>query len=295
MPGNLKEVRNRIQSVKSTQQITKAMKMVSAAKLKKASDAILMMRPYAVKLQEILGNILSSMEGEVKLDFSQQREAEKVLIILITSDKGLCGSFNSNNIKQARNLLENTYARQHASGNVKMMYIGKRGFDYFKKQQIPSITEHVDLFTRLTFDRVGRIAQGIMDDFIEKKYDRVEIVYGQFKNAATQYFITERYLPVENLNAKEDITTSRPDYIFEPSKVEIIEELIPKILKTQLYKALLDSNASEHGARMTAMDKATDNAGELIRQLNITYNRARQAAITTEISEIVGGAEALKQ
>ncbi|TVR79214.1 MAG: ATP synthase F1 subunit gamma [Chitinophagaceae bacterium] len=295
MPANLKEVRNRIQSVKSTQQITKAMKMVSAAKLKRASDAIIQMRPYTEKLQEILSNIVSTMEEEVSLDFSKERDPEKVLLVLVTSDKGLCGGFNSNNIKKAKGLIENEYADQFAKGNVQLMFIGKKGFDYFKKNNIKGDTTYIDLFKNLNFNETSVIAEFIMEKFLDGTYDRIEVIYGKFLNAATQDFVVERFLPVPTIETGDNYSKTKVDYLFEPSKEEIIEELVPKILKTQLYKAVLDSNASEHGARMTAMDKATENAKELVRQLNIDYNRARQAAITTELSEIVGGAEALKQ
>jgi len=283
--ANLKEIRNRISSVSSTMQITSAMKMVSAAKLKKAQDAITAMRPYADKLTELLQNLSATLEGDSGSVFAEQREVNKVLIVAITSNKGLCGAFNSNIIKEVTRLTEQTYVGKELS----FIAIGKKANDALgKNQNVISNESHV--FDDLTFDKVAKIAQNIMDKFVEGEFDKVEIVYNSFKNAATQIVKTEQFLPIVPIENDKNVNL---DYIFEPSKVEIIETLIPKSLKTQLYKAVRDSFASEHGARMTAMHKATDNATELRDQLKLTYNKARQAAITNEILEIVAGAEAL--
>jgi len=283
--ANLKEIRNRITSVSSTMQITSAMKMVSAAKLKKAQDAITAMRPYAEKLTELLQNLSSTLEGEVGGSFTAQREVKKVLIVLITSNRGLAGAFNSNAIKEARVISERYQGLQ-----VDIFAIGKKGNDALKKTH-NVIENHSSVFDDLTFDNVSAIAQELTDKFISGEYDRIEVVYNQFKNAATQIIRAEQFLPLAPIKSDKPVTTG--DYIFEPSKEEIVLTLIPKSLKTQLYKSIRDSFASEHGARMTAMHKATDNATELRNQLKLTYNKARQAAITNEILEIVGGAEAL--
>ncbi|MBA5792011.1 ATP synthase F1 subunit gamma [Flavobacterium sp. xlx-214] len=283
--ANLKEIRNRINSVSSTMQITSAMKMVSAAKLKKAQDAITAMRPYAEKLTELIQNISATLEGDAGGVYAEQREVNKVLLVIITSNRGLCGGFNANIIKATRDLIDNVYAGK----KVDVLTIGKKGFDSVGKTQT-LLANRSDLFDALTFVNVEAVAQQIMDTFIEGTYDRVELVYNQFKNAATQIVITEQFLPLKPIEATSNATV---DYIYEPSKEEIILNLIPTSLKTQLYKAVLDSNAAEHGARMTAMHKATDNAKDLRDQLKLTYNKARQAAITNEILEIVGGAEAL--
>ncbi|TWO33949.1 ATP synthase F1 subunit gamma [Seonamhaeicola sediminis] len=283
--ANLKEIRNRISSVSSTMQITSAMKMVSAAKLKKAQDAITAMRPYADKLTELLQSLSATLDADSGSKFSTQREVKKVLIVAITSNRGLCGAFNSNIIKEVIRLTKETYTNQEVS----YLAIGKKTNDAFKKTG--KITaNHSTVFDDLTFDNVAEIAQSIMDKFVEGEFDKVELVYNRFKNAATQIVTTEQFLPIVPV---EGASNTNADYIFEPSKVEIVEQLIPKSLKTQLYKAVRDSFASEHGARMTAMHKATDNATELRDQLKLTYNKARQAAITNEILEIVGGAEAL--
>ncbi|MEO6733529.1 MAG: ATP synthase F1 subunit gamma [Ferruginibacter sp.] len=292
MSGALKEVRNRIKSVQSTQQITKAMKMVSAAKLRRAQDAITQMRPYAKKLQEVLSNIVSSGEGDVDLALATERPIEKVLIMLVTSDRGLCGGYNSNLIKLARQVIQEKYSTQHAKGNVQVLPIGKKGFEHFTKSGgFGVVDQYWDIFTGLSFDRVQTAAKYAMEAFAKKEVDAVELVYSEFKNAATQIFVAEQFLPVRKL---EPVTgEKKADFIFEPSKEVLIRELMPKILNTQLFKAVLDANASEHGARMTAMDKASDNANELLKSLKISYNRARQAAITTELTEIVSGAAAL--
>ncbi len=291
MSGALKEVRNRIVSVQSTQQITKAMKMVSAAKLRRAQDAITAMRPYAVKLQEMLGNIVASAEGEVNMALAAERPVEKVLIIVVTSDRGLCGGYNSNLIKLAKQVTREKYAAQFAAGNVEILPIGKKGYENFTKNGYRVVDKFWEIFTGLSFDKVQEAAQYAMDAFADKRVDAVELVYSEFKNAATQEYIAEQFLPVQKPSTTG--SAKKVDFIFEPSREVVLEELMPKILNTQLYKAVLDGNASEHGARMTAMDKASDNANELLKQLKISYNRARQAAITTELTEIVSGAAAL--
>jgi len=283
--ANLKEIRNRINSVSSTMQITSAMKMVSAAKLKKAQDAITAMRPYAEKLTELIQNISSTLEGDAAGVYAEQREVNKVLLVVVTSNRGLCGAFNANVIKTTRTLIDTTYAGK----SVDVLTIGKKGYDFVGKTETV-FANRSDLFDALTFANVEVVAQQIMDAFIEGSYDKVELVYNQFKNAATQIVQTEQFLPLKPIETESNVTV---DYIYEPSKEEIILNLIPTSLKTQLYKAVLDSNAAEHGARMTAMHKATDNAKDLRDQLKLTYNKARQAAITNEILEIVGGAEAL--
>ena len=291
MSGALKEVRNRITSVQSTQQITKAMKMVSAAKLRRAQDAITEMRPYAQKLQEMLSNIVATAEGDVRMDLAVERTPEKVLIIVVTSDRGLCGGFNSNLIKLAKLTIQEKYSAQFAAGNVQILPIGKKGYEHFKKNGYNVMDGFWDIFTGLSFERVQAAAKYAMHAFAQKEIDAVDLVYSEFKNAATQEYISEPFLPVQK--PKQTGTKKKSDFIFEPSKEVIIEELMPKILNTQLFKAVLDSNASEHGARMTAMDKASENANELLKSLKISYNRARQAAITTELTEIVSGAAAL--
>ena len=293
--ANLKEVRIRIASVNTTQQITKAMKLVAASKLKRAQDRILQMRPYSEKLNEILSNIMDNMEGGTSLSFNKKRDVKKVLVVLITSDKGLAGGFNSNLIKTARKLVNETYAEQRSKGGVSMLFVGKKGYDFFKKEKdITDIADNVSLMANLTFEKSQQVSEFLMNSFAEEKYDVIEIVYAKFVNAATQKFMTERFLPVE-ASAEKKKSKAKADYIFEPEKEELLEELVPKILNTQLFKALLDTNASEHGARMVAMESATNNAQDLIRQLKIQYNRERQAAITKEILEIVGGAAALEE
>lgn len=283
--ANLKEIRNRITSVSSTMQITSAMKMVSAAKLKKAQDAITAMRPYADKLTELLQSLSATLDADSGSKFSTQREVKKVLIVAIASNRGLAGAFNSNIIKEVNRLTLQTYAGK----DVSYIAIGKKANDAFKKTN-KVIANKSHILDDLTFDNVAEIAQMLMDKFVAGEYDKIEIVYNKFKNAATQIVTTEQFLPIVPI---EGTTNNNADYIFEPSKEEIVEQLIPKSLKTQLYKGVRDSFASEHGARMTAMHKATDNAKELRDQLKLTYNKARQAAITNEILEIVGGAEAL--
>ena len=284
--ANLKEIRNRITSVSSTMQITSAMKMVSAAKLKKAQDAITAMRPYAEKLTELLRNLSATLDGDAGGEFTTSREVKRVLIVAITSNRGLSGAFNSNVIKESRRLAENEYAGKQ----VEFITIGKKGNDTIRKTY-SVISNNNGVFDNLTFDNVASIADEIITLFVTGKFDKIVLVYNQFKNAATQIVQAEQFLPLAPITS--DVAASTGDYIFEPSKEEIVLTLIPKMLKTQLYKAIRDSYASEHGARMTAMHKATDNATELRNQLKLTYNKARQAAITNEILEIVGGAEAL--
>jgi F-type H+-transporting ATPase subunit gamma len=292
MAGQLKEVRNRIKSVQSTQQITKAMKMVSAAKLRRAQDAIIQMRPYARKMQDLLSNIVSNAEGGAGMSLATERPVEKILFIVITSDRGLCGAFNANIIKLAKATIAEKYAAQHKKGNVMIWNIGKKGYEHFVKVKYNADATYKDIFLHLNFENVQKAAQAAMKAFEEKQFDVVEVVYSQFKNAATQKFEVERFLPIPKVIKKAGV--SKADFIYDPTKDLLITELMPKILNTQLYKAVLDSNASEHGARMTAMDKASENANEMLRALKISYNRARQAAITTELTEIVSGAAALQ-
>ena len=292
---NLKEVRNRISSVTSTQQITKAMKMVAAAKLRKAQDAIITMRPYADKLDEILKNVSSSLDGSVDNPFGVEREVNKVLVVVFSSDRGLCGAFNTNVFKTAKALIANKYQSQFEAGNVVVKTIGKKAFEHFARfAEYATDDTDYESYGDNAFEHFKVIAEKVMQSFVEGEYDAIELCYNEFKNAATQELKAELFLPVvEDIDETLSYTPDPKDYIFEPSKKYIIEDLIPKSLKITFYKALLESHASEHGSRMTAMDKATDNAGELLKDLKLTYNRARQAAITTEILEIVGGAEAL--
>jgi F-type H+-transporting ATPase subunit gamma len=282
--ANLKEIRNRITSVQSTMQITSAMKMVSAAKLKKAQDAITAMRPYAEKLTELLQSVSATLEGDAGGQFTAQREVNKVLVVVITSNRGLCGAFNSNVIKQAK-----AVAESYAGKQVDVFAIGKKGNDVLRKTNNVVVNKS-EIFDNLTFENVAEVADVLTSKFTSGEYDKIELIYNQFKNAATQIVMTEQFLPLAPVVSE---ATTAGDYIFEPSKEEIVLTLIPKSLKTQLYKAIRDSFAAEHGARMTAMHKATDNATDLRNQLKLTYNKARQAAITGEILEIVGGAEAL--
>ena len=285
--ANLKEIRNRITSIKSTMQITSAMKMVSAAKLKKAQDAITAMRPYSSKLSELLQNLSATLDSDTGGVYSTQREVSKVLVVAITSNRGLCGGFNSSITKQVLKTVEEKYS----AVEVDLFTIGKKGGDLLSKQFNIAGTKN-DIYDDLTFDNVAAIAQELMNLYAEGAYDKIDIIYNQFKNAATQIPQVEQFLPIKPIEGG-DPNAVNSDYIFEPSKLEIVEALIPKSLKTQLYKSIRDSFASEHGARMTAMHKATDNAKELRDELLLTYNKARQAAITNEILEIVGGAEAL--
>ena len=283
---NLKEIRSRITSVGSTMQITSAMKMVSAAKLKRAQDAITQMRPYSNKLTDLLRSLSSSLDGSENNLYSESREVKKLLIVSITSNRGLCGGFNSYIIKSAKKIIE----KQNKNTDIEILSIGKKSSEHFTKNGYKIFSVHDEVYSNLTFENTSRIAETIIDKFLSKEFDKVVLVYNQFKNAATQIIMNENFLPIDNAVEEKTQTT---DYIFEPNQNEIVKELIPKSLKTQLFKAILDSHAAEHGARMTAMHKATDNAAELKKELTLTYNKARQAAITGEILEIVGGAEAL--
>jgi F-type H+-transporting ATPase subunit gamma len=290
--AGLKEIRTRIASVKTTRQVTSAMKMVSAAKLKKAQDSIMQIRPYADKMSDILSSLSASLVKSEDSVFTHQREPKKVLIVLISSNRGLCGGFNSNVSKKAADLARTKYRKQLASGDVHFLALGKMGERQVKHLKFNVANNNHEIFDNLSFENVSKIAAAVMESFAKGEYDCVELVYNQFKNAAVQVLETEKFLPVE---IKEDEKqNTNYDFIYEPSKEYIIKELIPRSLKIQFYKALLDSNAAEHGARMTAMHQATDNATELLKDLTLLYNKARQASITNEILEIVSGAEALK-
>jgi F-type H+-transporting ATPase subunit gamma len=292
--ANLKAVRIRIASVKSTKQITSAMKMVSAAKLRRAQDKIVRLRPYASKLHEILVGLSQSLaDSEIENVYGRISPPEKILVVVITSNRGLCGAFNANVIKEARKLVSEKYLDQFNKGNLTFLTIGKKGYDYLRKQKLKLLPEQNGLLYNLTFNNVSVVAEAVMVEFVAGEYDRVELIYNQFKNAAVQNLTCEQFLPVETV--AEGINNSVPtDYIYEPTKEDIVRELIPKSLKIQFYKAVLDSFVAEHGARMTAMHKATDNATSMIRDLTLLYNKARQAAITNQILEVVSGAEALK-
>ncbi|CAN1578629.1 AtpG F0F1-type ATP synthase, gamma subunit [Spirosomataceae bacterium] len=290
--ASLKEVRNRITSVNSTMQITKAMKMVAAAKLRRAQDRIIQMRPYAKKLNELIAQVSQGTEVGASSPYTQVREVKNVLIVMVTSDRGLCGAFNTNVIKAAVAFINENYPSQLEKGNVSVLSLGKKGSEAFTRRGLKVDNEFTDIFQRLSFDTAKEAAEKVMTAFAEGTYDEVVLVYNEFKNVATQIIRTEKILPLVSEETEEK--SSNTDYIFEPSEEEIILELIPKAIKLSVFKAVLDSNASEHGARMTAMDKATENGGELLKALKIEYNRSRQAAITKEILEIVGGAEALK-
>lgn len=290
--ASLKEVKNRIGSVISTQQITKAMKMVAAAKLRRSQDRITQMRPFAQKLSFILQNLSSAQSDGGDNWYSAEREEKNVLIVVVTSDRGLCGSFNSSVFKGVNKLVADKYEIQYKSGNITFLPVGKKALEYYTKRKNNVIRDFSGTFLDLNFDSASAIAEYVMNEFRAGKYDKVEVVYNEFKNVATQVLQVEQFLPI--LPPATDEKAAEVDYIYQPSQTEIIEGIIPKSLKVQLYKALADSNAAENGARMTAMDKATENAGDLLKELRLTYNRTRQAAITKEILEIVGGAEALK-
>lgn len=291
--ANLKAIRIRISSVKSTRQITSAMKMVSAAKLRKAQDKIVRLRPYANKLHEILVNLSQSLaDAEIENVYGRISEPRRILIVVITSNRGLCGAFNSNVFKEARRVAFEKYHDQFSNGNVRFLAIGKKGYDFLRKQKV-AISENNDMLNDLTFEKCAVTAEKVMGSFVRGEFDRVEIIYNHFKNAAVQILTNEVFLPVEP-SSTEKKGTVIADYIYEPDKEEIIKELIPKSLKIQFYKAVLDSYVAENGARMTAMHKATDNATTMIRDLTLQYNKARQAAITNQILEVVSGAEALK-
>ena len=292
--ASLKEVRSRIGSVSSTQQITKAMKMVAAAKLRRAQDNIIQMRPYAQKLSEMLGTVSAGADVAAESPYKAVRPVERVLMIVVTSDRGLCGAFNSNVVKAALARINEQYALQQSQGKVEVMAIGKKGAEAFTRRGFKTNRDFVDSFSKISFANVRVAAENAMDSFVAGQYDVVEIVYNEFKNVATQIVRAVQMLPIVSASVTPTAATaSKINYIFEPSEDEIIAQLIPKALKIQFYKAVLESNASEHGARMTAMEKATENAGELLKELRLVYNRTRQAAITKEILEIVGGAEAL--
>lgn len=292
--ANLKAIRIRISSVKSTRQITSAMKMVSAAKLRKAQDKIVRLRPYAGKLHEILVGLSHSLaDTEVENVYGRNSATEKLLLVVITSNRGLCGAFNSNVIRETRRIISEKYNEQYNKGNLSLLTIGKKGYDYFRKQDVNMLAEQNALLNDLTFDNVAVVAEKTMAAFVSGEYDRVELIYNQFKNAAVQNLTIEQFLPVETIENGPG-ESGPADYIYEPSGEEIVKELIPKSLKIQFYKAVLDSFVAEHGARMTAMHMATDNATNLIRELTLQYNKARQSAITNQILEVVSGAEALK-
>ena len=294
--ANLKEVRTRITSVKSTMQITSAMKMVAAAKLRKAQNAVTTMRPYAAKLQEIMQDLSASLEDSNENVFTTARQPEKVLFVTITSNRGLCGAFNVNVVKEAVRQMEDQFSSQREKGNIDFVCVGKKGADILKSRGYEVVEKETAIFDKLKFENVVPLAEKLMQEYAEGKYDKIILIYNQFKNATVQVLQTEQFLPIVKSAGDETIQKEHKhaDYIFEPGKKEIITELIPKSLKIQFYKALLDSFAAEHGARMTAMHQATDNATELLKNLKLTYNKARQAAITNEILEIVSGAEALK-
>lgn len=289
---NLKEVRNRIDSVKSTQQITSAMKLVAASKLRRAQGAILQLRPYAQKLQEFLQGLSAGLDQADEAAYSATRNVKNVLLVVVTSNRGLCGAFNTNVVKQVEYLINTTYKDAYDRGDLSLYCIGKKGAEYFSGHGFPVVKQNIEIFDHLNYENALPIAENLMQEFADKQYDRIEIIYNQFKNAAVQVLITEQFLPI--LPPEDDGSSLQVDYIFEPNKEDIVRELVPKSLKIQFFKALLDSYASEHGARMTAMHMATDNATELLKELKLSYNKARQASITSEILEIVSGAEALK-
>ena len=293
--ANLKAIRIRITSFKSTRQINSAMKMVSAAKLRKAQDKIVKLRPYANKLHELLVDLsLSLSDSEVENVYGRVSPPEKVLLIVITSNRGLCGAFNTNVINETRRIISEKYQDQYQKGNLKILAIGRKGSDYFRKQKVSMLPEQNSLYNEMTFDKVSMVAEQIMQSFASNEFDRVDLIYNQFKNAAVQNLTNEAFLPVETIPATGNSKIIPTDYIYEPDEEEIILELIPKSLKTQFYKAVLNSFVAEHGARMTAMHKATDNATTMIRDFTLQYNKARQAAITNQILEVVSGAEALR-
>jgi F-type H+-transporting ATPase subunit gamma len=292
---NLKEIRIRIASVNSTRQITSAMKMVSAAKLRRAQDAVIQLRPYASKLEGILQSINENVGSSNDNVFAKLRPVNKVLLVVITSNKGLCGAFNSNVIKRTLQLIHNDYAGLHDKGRVELLTIGKKGYDYFRIRNYKIIKNHSNVYDKINFEKVIPVVKEVMTSFENKEYDQIVLIYNQFKNAAVQILVDEQFLPLKNQKKEKNDFAHHFDFIYEPSQEYMVKELIPKLLKIQFFKALLDSFAAEHGARMTAMHKATDNAFELLKELNLTFNKARQGAITKEILEIVGGANALKK
>lgn len=293
--ANLKAVRNRIRSVENTQQITKAMKMVSAAKLRRAQLAIQQMRPYANKLNELLRNILTNLGENAETSFGKERPVNKACVVVITSNRGLCGAFNTNVIKVATKIIHHKFNQVYHAGNLTILPIGKKGHDFFAKyhKEVPRIDDYVELFSDLSFDNVAKVSQRLMDAFLKQEFDAVEVVYGRFKNAANQYPESEQWLPVPKAKIEAN-NGGKADYIFEPNMETLLQTLVPSILQTTFHKYILDTHASEHGARMTAMDKATENAQEMLRELKLSYNKARQEAITGEILEITSGAAALE-
>ena len=293
--ASLKEVRIRIASVISTQQITKAMKMVSAAKLRRAQGAIVQMRPYADQLNKMLVNILSNLDGDAETSFGVERDIENACMVVVTASRGLAGAFNTNVIKAAVTTINEKYAKQRDNGKSTIVCVGKKGYEYFRRRY-PNCTvlDYVELYNSLNFESVKTLAQFLMDGFEQKKFDHISVAYGRFKNAATQFPECEQFLPVKKLEIEAGAKKTKADYIFEPDQQQLLQELVPSILQTLFYKFTLDTQASEHGARMTAMDKATENANEMLKNLRINYNKARQEAITKELSEIVGGAAALE-
>lgn len=291
--SNLKEVRTRIESVKSTQQITSAMKMVAASKLRKAQNAILQLRPYATKLQEILQNLTGSLDGLDEGAYSVVREGGKILLVVVTSNRGLCGGFNSNIIKETLVQINTTYQDYYKAGNLDILTVGRKGSEYFVKNKFNVVSVEDEIFTDMSYANISILAQRLMDDYLQGTYNKIEIVYNQFKNAAVQNLLVEQFLPVKAVESEAEHKVA-VDFLFEPDMEQIVSELIPRSLKIQVFKAVIDSFASEQGARMTAMHLATENATDLIKELKLTYNKARQADITKEILEIVSGAEALK-
>jgi len=299
MAGGLKEVRERIKSVINTQQITKAMKMVSASKLRRAQNAIVQMRPYADRLNRMLSNILSNLDGGATTSFGKTREVKNALIVVVTSNRGLCGAFNTNICKEAVAVIRDKYAAQQRSGHVTLLFIGKKGYDYFRSRtrDIKFNIEHIALFDNLAYENVSAVSRKLMDAFAAGQYDAVEVVYSRFKNAATTIPMAEQWLPVAKIapvGGTTAVSKTKADYIFEPDEQQLLETLVPSILQLSFHKCLLDTHASEHGARMTAMDNATENAEEMLKALKINYNKARQESITKELSEIVGGVAALE-
>lgn len=297
MAGGLKEVRERIKSVIGTQQITKAMKMVSAAKLRKAQNAIVQMRPYADRLNRMLSNILSNLDGDANTSFGKARVVKKVLVVVVTSNRGLCGAFNTNINKEAVMLINTKYGQQRQNGAVTVLFIGKKGYDFFRRRfsDLKFNTDFIGAYEKPSYEEISGIAGGLMQEFATGHYDAIEIVYSHFRNAATQFPTVEQWLPVPKLEVKGGkAVVKKADYIFEPDKEQLLETLVPSILQLSFHKTVLDTQAGEHGARMTAMDKATDNAEDLLKGLKINYNKARQEAITTELGEIVGGVAALE-
>lgn len=296
MAGGLKEVRERIKSVINTQQITKAMKMVSAAKLRKAQQGIQQVRPYADRLNRMLSNILSNLDGDASTSYGKSREVKHALVVVITSNRGLCGAFNTNICKETVALIRDKYDQQRRDGKLTILFIGKKGYDWFRRRyrDIEFNTDHIGVYDQSAYENVSAVARKLMDEFSSGKYDAMEIVYGRFKNAATTFPTAEQWLPVPKMEVPAGTKQKKSDYIFEPNQQELLEHLVPSILQLSFHKCVLDTLASEHGSRMTAMDKATENAEELLKALKINYNKARQEAITKELGEIVGGAAALE-